>query len=315
MNLEQTIRQEGLQAVQIEAEQVALLTDRIDDTFVAIVQAIVATPGKLIITGIGKSGHIGHKIAATFASTGTEAFFVHPAEALHGDLGMVGKDDTCIAISQSGETEEVLKILPFLKETCQRIIALTAQPNSTLAKKADLVLSTHVSQEACPLQLAPTSSTTVTLVLGDALAVSTMKVKGFDEAHFARNHPGGSLGRKLLTTVGEIMQTEGLPYVSTEASFQELILTMSQGRLGLAIVRRGKDIVGVVSDGDLRRAWRNQVSPETSSVLDYMNPSPKWIDASANLLTAENTFNQLQITTLLVKKEDSLVGAVQVYQI
>jgi len=219
-----------------EIDSLRFVADAIDDEFSRVVDAILNATGKLIVIGIGKSGIIGKKIAATFASTGTPSFFLHPGEAFHGDLGMVGTDDMVILISYSGETDEVLKLIPFLEWNKNVIIGITGNPNSTVAKNSNYHLNICIKQEACPLALAPTSSTTAALVMGDALAIALMESRQFQHEDFARFHPGGSLGRKLLVRVKDLMRTDKLPFISADASFTELLLKMSEGRLGMVIV-------------------------------------------------------------------------------
>ncbi|NCN43413.1 MAG: KpsF/GutQ family sugar-phosphate isomerase [Piscirickettsiaceae bacterium CG_4_9_14_3_um_filter_43_564] len=302
--------------IQIEAEAILALSQQLDNHFSQSVDAILATEGRVVICGMGKSGLIGKKIMATFASTGTPCFFMHPGEAFHGDLGMVSPKDVFIALSNSGETEEVIKLIPFLKDNGNVIIAMTGRPNSTLAQNADFHLNIAVPQEACPHQLAPTSSTTATLVMGDALAVALMEQRGFQPQDFARFHPGGSLGRKLLTRVKHEMKSENLPFVESNASMKDVIHTMTDGRLGLCIVDQGK---GIITDGDLRRQMEEH--PDSfmqQTAADMMSPNPKTIDADARLSDAEEQMNQQKITSLLVSQSDpehKIVGVIQIYDL
>src|ERR1700743_2961306 len=262
----------------IEIESLQHVAASIDDEFTNVVNAILKGKGKIIVIGIGKSGIIGKKIAATLASTGTPSFFLHPGEAFHGDLGMVEPNDLVILISYSGETDEVLKIIPCLKWNKNSIISITGNPNSTIAKNSDHHLNVCITREACPLEFAPTSSTTVTLVMGDALAVALMEARQFQHEDFARFHPGGSLGRKLLVKVKDLMRRDNLPYIDKSASFTEMLLCMSEGKLGLEIVGNATKIEGVVTDGDLRRALvRN---PDTSQLVisEMMTANPIIID-------------------------------------
>src|ERR1700743_3771874 len=238
----------------IEIESLRHVADMIDDNFTNTVNAILNTEGKLIVAGIGKSGLIGKKIAATLASTGTPSFFLHPGEAFHGDLGMVGSEDIVILITYSGETDEVLKLIPFFQWNKNTLISITGNANSTVAKHSHHHLNINIKHEACPLSLAPTSSTTATLVMGDALAVALMECRQFQHEDFARFHPGGSLGRKLLIRVKDLMRTDKLPFINESASFTELLLKMSEGRLGMVIVGDAGNVQGIVTDGDLRRA-------------------------------------------------------------
>src|ERR1700743_1569149 len=288
----------------IEIESLRHVADMIDDNFTNTVNAILNTEGKLIVAGVGKSGLIGRKIAATLASTGTPSFFLHPGEAFHGDLGMVEPNDLVILISYSGETDEVLKIIPFLKWNKNNIISITGNPNSTIAKNSDHHLNVCVTREACPLELAPTSSTTVTLVMGDALAVALMEARQFQHEDFARFHPGGSLGRKLLVKIKDLMRRDNLPYIDKNASFTEMLLCMSEGKLGLVIVGNADRIEGVVTDGDLRRALvRN---PDTSQLVisEMMTANPIIIDPEEYISQAEQLMIEKKIATILVGSAD-----------
>src|SRR6201986_4214412 len=261
----------------IERESLKEVAGLIGDEFTATVEAILNSKGKLIVAGVGKSGLIGRKIAATLASTGTPSFFLHPGEAFHGDLGMVEHNDTVILISYSGETDEVLRIIPFLKWNKNKIISITGNPNSTIAKNSDHHLNVCVTREACPLELAPTSSTTVTLVMGDALAVALMECRQFQHEDFARFHPGGSLGRKLLVRVKDLMRTDKLPFINEDASFTELLLKMSEGRLGMVIVGDSGNVLGIVTDGDLRRALFKNPDTTQLTVSGMMTKTPVFV--------------------------------------
>ena len=297
----------------IQAEAIANLTSQLDSQFDGAVKAILKTNGRVVICGMGKSGLIGTKIMATMASTGTQCFFMHPGEAFHGDLGMVAQEDVFIALSNSGETEEVIKLLPFLKDNKNIIISMTGKPNSTLAKNSHFHLNIAVPKEACPLQLAPTSSTTATLVMGDALAVALMEARNFQPHDFARFHPGGSLGRKLLTKVKHEMNTKNLPFVTSSATMKEIIHTMNDGRLGLCIVDNG---IGVITDGDLRRHMEldsNNIMNKTAQ--DIMTTNPMMIDENERLSTAEEFMNDKKITSLLVKSNGQLTGVIQIYDL
>lgn len=237
-----------------EIDALHAISEQLDEQFDSAIKLILNTQGRTIICGMGKSGIIGKKIAASFASTGTPSFFMHPGEAFHGDLGMITPDDVFIAISNSGETDEVLKLLPFLKDNHNKIISITGNPESTLAKNAHYHLNIAVPAEACPLQLAPTSSTTATLVMGDALTIALMELRGFQPENFARFHPGGSLGRKLLSKVADEMFKENLPIVKSETPLSEVINVMSKGALGLTLVVDADQLSAIITDGDLRRA-------------------------------------------------------------
>jgi len=298
----------------IEAQAIESLSNQLDQQFDQAVQAILTTKGRVVICGMGKSGLIGKKIMATLASTGTPCFFMHPGEAFHGDLGMVTPEDIFIALSNSGETEEVIKLIPFLKDNGNTIIAMTGRPQSTLARNAHFHLNIAVPQEACPHQLAPTSSTTATLVMGDALAVALMEARQFQPQDFARFHPGGSLGRKLLTRVKHEMRSKNLPFIQANAPMKEVIHTMSEGRLGLCIVNQGQ---GIITDGDLRRHMEqdpNHFMQKTAG--DIMNPHPATIDENTKLTEAEQQMNEKKITSLLVTNaQKQVVGVIQIYDL
>ncbi len=299
---------------QIQAEAIANLSNQIDEQFDGAVAAILNSSGRVVICGMGKSGLIGTKIMATMASTGTPCFFMHPGEAFHGDLGMVTQQDIFIALSNSGETEEVIKLLPFLKDNGNIIISMTGNPTSTLADNSHFHLNIAVPKEACPLQLAPTSSTTATLVMGDALAVALMEARDFQPQDFARFHPGGSLGRKLLTKVKHEMKSENLPFISAEASVKEVIHTMTEGRLGLCIV--GEMGEGIITDGDLRRHMEQDLAGIMSKTAgDIMSKSPSHIDCNEKLSAAEDLMNTRKITSLLVSDQQKIVGVIQIYDL
>ena len=300
----------------IEIESLRQVAGAINDEFTAVINAILAGTGKLIVIGIGKSGIIGKKIAATFASTGTPSFFLHPGEAFHGDLGMVGTNDIVIVISYSGETDEVLKLIPFLTWNKNTIISITGNPNSTIAKNSHHHLNINIKQEACPLALAPTSSTTATLVMGDALAVALMESRQFQHEDFARFHPGGSLGRKLLVKVKDLMRTDNLPFVNANASFTEILLCMSEGRLGMVIVGDTANVKGIITDGDLRRALIRNPDTSKLSVENMMTTTPVYIEEEQTLSNAEQLMMEKKITAVLVGSEinKSISGVYQIYQ-
>ena len=300
----------------IEAQAIANLSKHLDHNFSDAIEAILNSNGKLIISGMGKSGIIGKKIAATMASTGTPSFFLHPGEAYHGDLGMIEPQDIVLLLSNSGETDEVLKLIPFLKTQHNIIIAMSGNIDSTLAKNATYHLNIAVEQEACPLQLAPTSSTTATLVMGDALAVTLMELRGFKDADFAQFHPGGSLGRRLLTTVKDVMRKENLPIIEPNTSIQELIQVVSNARLGLAVVMDGTGVMGIVTDGDIRREMEEKEAVFfTLKAEDLMSLNPKYIDVKAKLKTAQELMTEFKVNSLLVVEDESLVGIVQIYDL
>ena len=299
----------------IEIESLQQVACSIDDEFARVVDAILKSTGKLVIIGIGKSGLIGKKIAATLASTGTPSFFLHPGEAFHGDLGMVGPNDIVLLISYSGETDEVLKLIPYLKWNKNVMIGITGNPVSTVAKNCSYHLNIKVEREACPLELAPTSSTTAALVMGDALAIALMESRNFQQHDFARFHPGGSLGRKLLVKVKDLMRTDKLPFINEEASFMDLLLRMSEGRLGMVIVGDSSRIKGVVTDGDLRRALLKHPDTSTLTIAEIMTVNPVIIDEHEFVGYAEQLMLEKKITTLLVgsAQNRSITGVYQIY--
>ncbi len=260
----------------IEADALYKMAERLDRNFLDAIELIMHTKGKLIITGVGKSGLVGAKMAATFASTGTSSFFLHPTDALHGDLGMIGEGDTLIAISSSGESEELTKILPHIKRFDIPLIGLTGNGNSSLAKYADVFLDISVEKEACPLNIAPTTSTTLTMALGDALAVALMNKRGFKKEDFASFHPGGSLGKKLFVKIEDLMQTESLPIIDTKTTLKEAIVAMSEGKLGTVLIVDETDkFIALLSDGDLRRALMQEGFSLEHLAIDYASKNPK----------------------------------------
>ena len=308
----------GREALQIEARAVAALVDRLGGEFEKACRILLACTGRVVVSGMGKSGHVGGKIAATLASTGTPAFFLHPAEASHGDLGMVTKGDVVLAISYSGETAELLTILPLFKRMDARLIAMTGNPASTLAREADAHLDVSVPAEACPLNLAPTASTTATLAMGDALAVALLKHRGFTEADFARSHPGGALGRRLLLHVSDVMRRgKDLPTVRPETPLTEGLLEMSRKRLGLtAVVDAAGQVVGIFTDGDLRRALDRDLDVRATTMADVMTRGPRSIGpgelaAEAVLMMEKHSVNGL----LVLDESGRLVGALNVHDL
>jgi len=300
----------------LESKAIADLSRSLDGDFEEAVEAILNSNGKLIISGMGKSGIIGKKIAATMASTGTPSFFLHPGEAYHGDLGMIEKEDIVLLISNSGETDEVLKLIPFLKNQKNTIIAMSGKVDSTLAKNATYHLNVSVEKEACPLQLAPTSSTTATLVMGDALAIVLMELRGFKETDFAQFHPGGSLGRRLLTRVEDVMKKVDLPLVEMDTPMKALVQKISSARLGLVVVMCGETIEGIVTDGDIRRAMESsQDNFFELGASDIMTKNPITIKRQAKLREAQKVMTELKVNSLLVVEENQLMGIVQIYDI
>lgn len=298
---------------EIEAAAVQGLKDRTGEAFVRAVQAMLAVRGRVVVMGMGKSGHIGRKVAATLASTGTPAMFVHPAEASHGDLGMIKAIDLVLAISNGGESDEITAILPVLKRQGVQLVAMTGNAQSTLARHADIVLDSGVAREACPLQLAPTASTTAQLALGDALAVALLDARGFRAEDFARSHPGGALGRKLLTHLSDVMRTgEAVPRVGPDTSFPDLMREMSAKGLGAsAIVDDGGRVLGIFTDGDLRRLIERGVDLRPMRARDVMHAGPRVIRNDALAAEAASLMEQHRITSVLVVDADGrLVGAV-----
>jgi len=285
-----------------EAQAVRSLIDRIGPEFEKAVELILKCTGKVVVTGVGKSGIIGRKIASTLSSTGTPAFFLHPADALHGDLGMLEMRDIVLAISKSGETEELLSILPVIKRQGNKLIVMTCNPNSSLARAADVVLDVGVKEEACPLGLAPTTSTTATLALGDALAVALLQSRGFKAEDFAKIHPKGALGKKLLLRVRDLMHVgEEFPKVQEEAPMKEVLLEMTSKRLGVTgVMNGGGELVGVITDGDLRRALEKFPDLLTKRAKDIMTCNPKSIEADALAVEALRRMEEYSITSLFV---------------
>ncbi|WP_370463325.1 SIS domain-containing protein [Pectobacterium sp. CFBP8739] len=292
----------------IEARAVAGLYNNLDEQFNWAVRYILESKGRVIICGMGKSGIIGKKVAATMASTGTPSFFMHPGEAYHGDLGMVTHEDVFVAISNSGETDEVVKLLPFLKDNGNILIGITGNPDSTLARAADCHLNVHVKQEACPLQLAPTSSTTATLAMGDALAITLMEARGFKPENFARFHPGGSLGRRLLSKVEYEMFKGTLPFVEEDTPLMDVIATITHSSLGLAIVRT-KDSWAVITDGDIRRALEQHGKDFFDrKAVEVMTRNPVRVSVGTRTEDALQLMERRKISALLVFDRDDLVG-------
>jgi arabinose-5-phosphate isomerase len=311
------IKKLAQEVFEIESKEIANLSKRLTDDFEKAINAILQSSGKLIVSGMGKSGIIGKKIAATLASTGTPSFFLHPGEAYHGDLGMIEENDIVLLISNSGETDEVLKLIPFLKHQKNCTISMSGNDDSTLAKNTNYHLNIAVDKEACPLFLAPTSSTTATLVMGDALAVTLMKLRDFKEENFAKFHPGGSLGRRLLTTVGDVMKKKNLPIISSQAAIKEVIQRISEGKLGLVVIIDNNKIIGIITDGDIRRTMESREKDFFNlKAEDLMSIHPKLIYDTDKLISASNIMSKHKINSLLVvNKSNDLVGVVQVYDL
>ena len=308
----------GRQTLSIEAAAVNALAGRIAGEFVRAVELILGCHGRVIVSGMGKSGHVARKIASTMASTGTPAYFVHPAEASHGDLGMITRDDVLLALSNSGESEELLRIVPLVKRQGARLIAMTGVPTSALAREADVHLDAGVEQEACPHNLAPTASTTAALALGDALAVALLDARGFGPDDFARSHPGGSLGRRLLTHVRDVMRTgDSVPTVGPQTRVTDAILAMSRGGLGLVVVLDDEGrTLGIFTDGDLRRAFEKRIDLRLARIDSVMHAGPRTIGPDRLAVEAVEMMERYRINALLVADTDGrLLGALNMHDL
>jgi len=294
--------EEAKRVLRVEAQSILDLAERIDESFSQAVELVYQCRGKIVLMGMGKSGLVGRKIASTFASTGTPAFFLHPAEGANGDLGMMAREDVIIAISKSGETRELLEVLPLIKRYGNRMITFTANKASTLARTGDVCLDIHVKEEACPLGLAPTASTTVTLALGDALAVAVMKKRNFREEDFALLHPGGALGKRLLLKVEDLMHAgEAFPMVSQKTPMKEALFEITSKRLGVTgVCNEEGALVGVITDGDLRRALEKFDDVLDRKAVEVMTRNPKWIEREALAARAVQRMEEFSITSLFV---------------
>jgi len=302
--------------INTEIDALQQMRDRLNSDFTDAVEAILASKGRVVVVGVGKSGIIGRKIAASLASTGTPAFSVHAGEAFHGDLGMIRPVDIALMISNSGETEELIRLLPFLQYQKNLIIAMTGKLDSTLARNADLVLDISVPYEACSNNLAPTSSTTAMLVMGDALTVVLSDARNFQPEDFARFHPGGSLGRKLLTRVADVMHARNLPICPHTASFRDVIQTITRGRLGLAIIMDGPKLCGIITDGDVRRAFEKGDSVVALTATEFMTAAPKTIHKDERLVVAEDIMRAEKIKELIaLDGDDQVAGVLQIFDI
>ena len=310
-----TDKENAIQCIKDEPQAVLDLIAKIDDNFEKAVDLIMHCTGKVIVTGVGKSGHIGAKIAATLASTGTPSFFINPLDVFHGDLGVMAKGDVVLAISNSGQTDELLRFIPMVLHMDIPIIAMSGNPQSLLAKYSTCHLNVSVEKEACPLNLAPTSSTTVTLVMGDALAVALMNKRHFQPQDFAMFHPGGELGKRLLTTAQDVMITENLPILSPKMHLGEAIILVSKGKLGLGVAMKDDRIAGIITDGDIRRAmerWRAEFFDR--SVCDIMTQSPKTVSPQTKIAEIQRIMNENKIHNVLVSDNDNkLLGVVDRY--
>ena len=309
------VRNYAIQCIKDEAEALMGLIPQIDDNFDNAVELIFRCHGKVIVTGVGKSGHIGAKIAATLSSTGTPSFFINPLDVFHGDLGVMTKDDVVLAISNSGLTDELLRFIPMVLHMEIPIVGMSGNPSSLLAKYSTYHINVSVSKEACPLNLAPTSSTTATLAMGDAMAVALMEKRNFKPQDFAQFHPGGELGKRLLTTAGDVMRTEEMPVITPEMHLGDAIIHVSKGKLGLGIAERDGEIAGLITDGDIRRAmekWKAQFFDKT--VADIMTTRPKTVSTDTKISEVQKIMSRYKIHSVLVAdKHNHLLGVVDHY--
>ncbi len=312
------LRELALAVIQVETQAIGALSSQINESFVAACRLMFSCKGRVVVIGMGKSGHIAGKIASTLASTGTPSFFVHPGEASHGDLGMITRHDVVLALSNSGETEEILKILPLMKRLAVPLIAMTGNPNSTLAGFASTHINVSVEHEACPLGLAPTSSTTAALVMGDALAVSLLEARGFTRDDFALSHPGGSLGKRLLLRVGDIMHVDqSIPIVPKSALISAALLEMTEKKLGMtAIVGANNKLIGIFTDGDLRRMLGKNLDVRTTPIVEVMTPNCTTIKPEALAAEAMQVMEQKKINGLIVVDgQQQVVGALNMHDL
>lgn len=310
-----TVRDYAIRCIKDEAQALLDLIPQIDTSFEKAVDLMYHCHGKVIVTGVGKSGHIGAKIAATLSSTGTPSFFINPLDVYHGDLGVMTKEDVCLAISNSGQTDELLRFVPMLLHMEVPIIGISGNPKSLLAKYSTCHLNVSVKKEACPLNLAPTSSTTATLAMGDALAVALMQVRHFQPKDFAQFHPGGELGKRLLTTAQDVMRTDDMPIITPAMHLGEAIILVSKGKLGLGVAESDGKIVGLITDGDIRRAmekWQAKFFDRT--VADIMTKSPKTVSPQTKITEIQHIMNKYKIhSVLVVDGEGCLLGVVDHY--
>lgn len=309
------VKDYAIRCIKDEAEAMLDLIPKLDDNFDKAVDLMYHCQGKVIVTGVGKSGHIGAKIAATLSSTGTPAFYINPLDVYHGDLGVMTSNDVVLAISNSGQTDELLRFIPMVLHMCIPIIAMSGNPKSLLAKYSTCHINISVKKEACPLNLAPTSSTTATLAMGDALAIALMEVRNFQPKDFAQFHPGGELGKRLLTTAQDVMRTEDLPVLSSQMHLGDAIILVSKGKLGLGVAEENGKIVGLITDGDIRRAmekWQAEFFDRT--VSDIMTTTPKTVSLETKISEIQQIMHKYKIhTVLVVDKESHLLGVVDHY--
>ena len=310
-----TTREIGIQAIKDEAEALLDMIPKMDEEFDKAVELMLGCKGKVIVTGVGKSGHIGAKIAATLASTGTPSFFINPLDVYHGDLGVMTPDDVVIAISNSGQTDELLRFIPMVLHTNIPIIGMSGNPQSLLAKYSTCHLNVGVKKEACPLNLAPTSSTTAALAMGDALAIALMQRRNFQPQDFAHFHPGGELGKRLLTTAQDVMRSDDMPILSPQTSLGEAIMIVSEGKLGLGVALEEGKIVGLITDGDIRRAierWKAELFNHV--VSDIMTRTPKKVSPDTKITEIQRVMQKYKIhSVLVVNEENELMGVVDHY--
>jgi len=305
----------AINTLKLESAAIFGLIDYINDDFVAVVNSILNSSGRVVVTGIGKSAIIAQKIVATLNSTGTPAVFMHAADAVHGDLGMIQKDDVVLCLSKSGNTPEIKLLAPLLKLSGNTLVAMLGNVNSDLAKQADLILNTTVEKEACPHNLAPTTSTTAQLAMGDALAVCLLQAKKFESADFAKYHPGGALGKRLYLKAGDLAAKNEKPSVSAHAPVKDIIIEISKNRLGAVVVTNGDDILGIITDGDIRRMLENHTNLENIKAIDLMNSNPKTIDAEELALLALEIIKKNNITQILVTKDDRYFGLIHLHDL
>ena len=301
----------------IESAAIKNLKSTLNKSFVMACQACENCKGKIIVMGLGKSGHIAEKIAATFASTGTPAFFIHPSEAIHGDLGMIDKEDVVLILSNSGETEEIVSLIPMIKKMGITIIALTGNKKSKLSKEASVHVYVEVKEEACPMNLAPTASTTAALAMGDAIAVALLEKKGFTKEDFAKSHPGGSLGRKLLLSLGDIMHKDNeIPIVYETDKLASGLIEMSEKALGMtAVLNDNNELVGIFTDGDLRRTLENKVDIQSTYMKEVMSKDPYIMNEDTLAYNAVATIQEMKITSLLIVKDKRVIGALNIHDL
>ena len=303
--------------LEIESKALAKQIDLIDASFVEACELCLKCSGKLIVMGLGKSGHIADKIAATLSSTGTPSYFIHPSEAIHGDLGMIDEKDIALIFSYSGETEEIVSLIPYLKRKEIKIISFTGNPDSKLSHESDIHINVPVAEEACPMNLAPTASTTNALAVGDAFAVALLERKGFTKEDFAKSHPGGSLGKQLLLTISDIMHTgEEIPVVYSDDTLAKGLIEMSQKALGMtAVVDRDNKLAGIFTDGDLRRTLESSIDIQSTKMTDVMTINPFVVSADTLAYNAVNIIQEQKITSIVVVKENKVIGALNIHDL